>query len=313
MGWLKSLFGGGGDQNAQIIENYKIATSGARTAYENAVNAAKPVEQRYSDAFRTGYVNLGGEQARQTAAQRYATALAPAYMRTAAGRAQAARAGAETAGQYAAQEAANRLGLEQAELALGQSNWANKMQYAGLTGSANQAAQNYAGALTGMEQFGQQQKQARRDQLMGLGTSSVGALAGPAVAGFGGSIASSLGVGINSNPKTSGISRPDISGSRYQPKWAGGGVGIYAAGGRTTGNAIVGDGGNAPELVLNPTGAPITVVPLTNRTQSRWVNARSFLPQPKQEVANPYKFIPGYACGGRTTAPVMVVGEGRRR
>lgn len=52
---------------------------------------------------------------------------------------------------------------------------------------------------------------------------------------------------------------------------------------------IVGDGGNAPELLNNPTGAPIEIIPLTANTTSQ-----------VKYMPNPYRHLTKYACG---TAP----------
>lgn len=298
MGFLSKLFGGGTGQYDQMRDDYRIAMSPYTAWYQQAVQAAQPVDQSYSQQFQTAYTNLGREQAARGAQQRYQSGMSAALMRSAAGRQQAAGVASETAGALAREESANMLGLEQAKIGLNQQNWSNRMAYAGLRGQQAGFGAQQAGAEGQYQMAGQQAKAQRRSDLMGLAGSIGGMVLGPALSGFGGSLASGLGVGM---PKPK---------SAYAP--GGKDANMYAAGGSTRQSAVVGDGGAAPELILNPTGAPLTVVPLTGRTTSRWVDARSFVPQQQPQQRSAYDYLPRYACGGKTSRPMFIAGEGRR-
>jgi len=294
MGWLKSLFGGADKQAAQRIDDYRIAISPYLSQYGDAVKAAQPTDLAFSPGFGTAYTQLGREQAARTAAQRYRQALSPAFMRSAAGRAQAADVSAQTAGALAREQAANRLALEQLQLAQQQQNWQNRMAYAGLTGQQLGYGQQIAGQNYAMQEQEAQRKHQARMGALQLGVGLAGSLLGPTVAGIGGAVASNLGFGLSGGGKNS--------------------LSMYKAAAGVKGHrgdVMVGDGGTAPELVLNPTGAPLTVVPLTSKTTSRWVNIDSMLPQRTQQRKSAFEYLPRYACGGKTTRPAFIAGEGR--
>jgi len=300
MGWLKSLFGG--DKMAsQRRDDYNIAISPYMEVYKGAVNAARPTDLAFSAGFGNAYTNLGREQAARAAAQRYRAALSPAFMRSAAGRAQAADVSAQTAGVLAREQAANRLALEQLQLAQQQQNWQNRMAYAGLTGQQLGYGQQIAGQNYAMQEQEAQRKHQARMGALQLGVGLAGSLLGPTVAGIGGAVASNLGFGLSGGGKNSyGGGKNSLS--MYK---AAAGVKGHR------GDVMVGDGGTAPELVLNPTGAPLTVVPLTSKTTSRWVNIDSMLPQRTQQRKSAFEYLPRYACGGKTTRPAFIAGEGR--
>ncbi|HNW93969.1 MAG TPA: hypothetical protein PKM88_13755 [bacterium] len=288
MGWLSKLFNGGGDQYGQIRDDYNIAVSPYKAAYSKAVAAAAPVDQTLSDGFSSTYTNLGRERAATAAAARYASALSPQAMQTAGGRAQAASVMAQTKSGVAAQEAENALNLEKEKLNLNNQNWTNRLAYADLQGKAAEYGSSLANAQSSIQLAGQQAKEAKQASTRGLLTSVAGSLLGGGISALGGKVTDLF---------TTAKSVPG-----------------KAAGGKVSGDVITGDGGDAPELVLNPTGAPLTIVPLTNRTttQKRWVSPATFMPKQAARVRSPYARLPRYAGGGITRSVMFITGDGRK-
>lgn len=276
-----------GDKRAQVRDDYNIAMSGPRQSWLTALTAAAPTDRSYSEQFGRDYLNLNREQAGQQAAQQYKSALSPQFMRTAAGRAQAARVLAQTVGRVAQIESSNRMNLETAKLNLGQQNWANKVAYAGLQGQNVGLAAQQAGANANIAEAGIGAQEARQQNWQNLGINVAGQLLGPTVTGIGTAIARGAGVGLPTNPK------------------------YLAAGGDTRSDAITGDGGSAPELILNPTSAPLTVVPMTNKRTPRMIPVSDFMPMPPPMPKSPYMRLPRYAAGGVTRSVMFVTGDGR--
>lgn len=317
MGFLKSLFGGD-SSSSQRRDDYNIAVSPYADWYNKSVQAAQPVDQSFSAGFANRYTNLGREQAALRAQQQYQTALSPAYMRSAAGRQAAAGAVAQTRAGLAREESANRMGLEQAQIGLAQQNWQNRMAYAGLRGQQAGFGAQQAGVNYQMQESAAQAKQAGRQQLLGLGVGIAGSLLGPSVAGLGGKLASSLNLGIGGSTVSTAANSAAGMGSalQFQPR-LGNAFSAYAraagtpAGMVDRGNVMVGDGGAAPELILNPTGAPLTVVPLTGKQTSRWVSMDSMMPARVEQRKQAFDYLPRYACGGKTVRPAFIAGEGR--
>jgi hypothetical protein len=202
-----------GDKRAQVRDDYNIAMGGPRASWASALTAATPTEQQFSAGFGARYTNLGREQAATQAAGRYASALAPAQMQTAGGRAQTAAVMAQTRAAVAQAEAANAMGLEQAQIGLGQQNWQNKFNYAGLQGQNMGFAAQQAGANANIQEAAIGAQEARKAQYVGLATTIAGSLLGPAVGAIGSTIGGAVG----------GMVGKSAFGGKEQLKFANGG------------------------------------------------------------------------------------------
>jgi hypothetical protein len=260
MSWLSKLFGDQSDDYRKQREQYTAATAPALQKYQAGIESAAPVDQEFSSGFGARYTNLGREQAATQAAGRYASALAPAQMQTAGGRAQTAAVVAQTRAAVAQAEAQNALGLETAQLELGQRNWQNKFNYAGLAGQGYNAAAGQASAQSQYDIAGLQSKGEAMGNIRGLVTTVAGSLLGPAVSAVGGAIGSKVGGWLG-------------GGSKGQLKFANGGS-------TRERRMIVGDpqrnGRPNPEMIINPTGAPLRIVPLQDMGPQMMPQMRRF-------------------------------------
>jgi hypothetical protein len=281
MSWLSKLFGDQSDDYRKQREQYTAATAPALQKYQAGIESAAPVDQAFSSGFGARYTNLGREQAATQAAGRYASALAPAQMQTAGGRAQTAAVVSQTRAAVAQAEAQNALGLETAQLELGQRNWQNKFQYAGLAGQGYNAAAGQASAQSQYDIAGLQSKGEAMGNIRGLVIGAASQMLGPTMSGIGTAIANRAGVGVNPTgspaaPSTSSPSSYFSTNNSRQPMQL-----QFANGGSTRERRmIVGDpqrnGRPNPEMIINPTGAPLRIVPLQDMGRQQLPAMRRF-------------------------------------